>query len=495
MSSEIDREDFTDADYARFDHRLQSSLQALAELLQRPGIGEGPTTIGAELELCIIDDEARPSPINHDILRQIPGDAVVAEIDRFNLELNTRPVPLAGRPFSTLAADIEDTLANVQRVSQSLGARIVMVGILPTLRAADLQPTALSNTYRFRALSATLRRLRQQPFRVRIDGEDPLDVQCDDVTLEGANTSLQLHLRIAPERFADTYNAAQVAVAPAVAVAGNSPIFLEHRLWQETRIALFRQAVDERIAAADEDWRPARVSFGHGWVRRSALELFAEAVALHQALLPVVDGEDPVACVRAGGIPRLRELRLHHSTVWRWNRAVYDPDAGGHLRLEIRALPSGPSIPDMLANSAFALGLTLGLAEKADWLTASLTFGQARRNFYAAAHHGLDAELLWPSERSPSPRPTDAHVLIPRLIPIARAGLIDGGADAAEVDELLETIASRAERRLTGATWQQRMLATLERRMSRRDALAALVERYLACAASGEPVHCWPLEV
>ena len=51
MSSEIDREDFTEADYTRFEHRLQSSVQALAELLRRPGFGEGPPTIGALADL------------------------------------------------------------------------------------------------------------------------------------------------------------------------------------------------------------------------------------------------------------------------------------------------------------------------------------------------------------------------------------------------------------------------------------------------------------
>ena len=57
-----------------------------------------------------------------------------------------------------------------------------------------------------------------------------------------------------------SFRAAQAFAAPVLAAAVNSPLLFGQRLWQETRIALFRQAVDERIAAADEDWRPARVS-------------------------------------------------------------------------------------------------------------------------------------------------------------------------------------------------------------------------------------------
>jgi hypothetical protein len=50
--------------------------------------------------------------------------------------------------------------------------------------------------------------------------------------------------------------------------------------------------------------------------------------------------------------------------VWRWNRPVYDATAGGHLRLELRALPAGPTITDMLANAAFLLGVILAVTPK-----------------------------------------------------------------------------------------------------------------------------------
>jgi hypothetical protein len=67
--------------------------------------------------------------------------------------------------------------------------------------------------------------------------------------MEGANTSFQVHLRVDPDRFASHFNAAQLATGPALAVAGNSPTFLGHPLWEETRVALFKQAVDDRDAA------------------------------------------------------------------------------------------------------------------------------------------------------------------------------------------------------------------------------------------------------
>ena len=148
-------------------------------------------------------------------------------------------------------------------------------------------------------------RIRGEAFDIHIEGEDELSVRSHEVTFEGANTSLQVHLRVDPEAFARTYNAAQAATAVVLAAAGNSPFFLGQRLWHETRVALFRQSVDDRGDAREDDWRPARVSFGHGWVRQGAQELFEEARQLHEPVLPVLGPEDPLG----GGQGRGRARR------------------------------------------------------------------------------------------------------------------------------------------------------------------------------------------
>ena len=66
--------------------------------------------------------------------------------------------------------------------------------------------------------------------------------------------------------------------------------------------------------------------------------------------------------------------------------------------------------------------------------------------------------------------------------------------DFTEVDALLEVIAVRSARDRTGARWQRRTLAGLERTMARETALRELVGRYLEHAASGRPVHEWPVD-
>ena len=491
MGLAIERDRFDDDDRRRFGARLRDGLEALRAVLTRPGFGEGPSTIGAEVELSLVDPESRPALVNEAVLADAADPRLTVELDRFNLECNSRPVPLAGRPFSALGAELHDALGAVDRAARRHGAAPVLVGILPSVLAGDLGPGAMTDTARFRALAAGIRRLREREFALRIDGEDPLESSFADVTAEGANTSLQVHLRVPPRRFAALHSAAQIATGPAVAAAGNSPLFLGHRLWEETRIALFKQAVDERGELPDGWHPPARVSFGHGWVREGAHELFAESVALHAPLLPVSGDEDALACVRDGGLPRLEELRLHQGTVWRWNRAIYDPAEGGHLRIELRALPSGPTVADMLGNAAFLLGLTLALEPEIAWMLPALPFEHAHRNFYRAAQLGLAAPLLWPSLKVPSPVPVEARGLLPGLVEQARAGLVRAGVEDAEAGRWLRVVAERVASGRTGAQWQRRTLASLERGSDREEALRALVARYRSEAATGRPVHEW----
>jgi hypothetical protein len=288
-----------------------------------------------------------------------------------------------------------------------------------------------------------------------------------------------------------SFNAAQLATAPVLAAAGNSPIFLGRVLWEETRIALFEQAADDRDAPGRERL-VSRVAFGTDWLRTSVLDLFEESVRHHEPLLPILGDQDPLLALGDGGVPRLDELRLHQGTVWRWNRAIYDSGFGGHLRIEMRPLPAGPTVTDMMANAAFLLGLTLALAPDAEEWTKKLLFARVHANFYDAARLGLEAELEWPaaggSER------VGAAELVRRLLPEARRGLVEAGVDAAEADRLLEVIGDRVASGQTGAVWQRRALASLEQGADRDQALERLLERYLELQATGDPVHTWPVQ-
>ena len=490
MGLSIDRDHFEPEAYEHFADRLDLCLRSLAGLLQRPGFGCGDRSLGAELEVSIVDEAARPLLLDRSQLPRQLDEHVTLELDRFNLEYNLTPTPLAGRPFSALEAQLAGALDVLARTVRPRGGRVAPIGILPTLDASHLDSHAMTDLARYRALSKALRRLRGEAFELNIDGPEPLRHGCDDVVLEGAATSFQVHLRASPAEFGRLYNAAQLATPVVLAACTNSPLFLEHRLWEETRIALFKQAIDSR--APGTHWRtPARVSFGHGWVHDGAYELFAESVALFPPLLPVCTREElPPG---AGSIPSLEELRLHQGTVWRWNRAIYDPSAGGHLRIELRALPAGPTPVDMAANAAFLVGATLGLAEQLSELLPGFPFEYAHANFYRAARGGLVARQLWPSARHPSPRETDARTLVEELLTVAERGLLANGVDGEEASRMLGVVADRVASGLTGSRWQSSALERLSGKAERSQALRSMLAAYLDRVESGLPVHRWSL--
>ena len=234
---------------------------------------------------------------------------VTVELDRFNLELNASPALLAGRPFTALGGELNLLVDRVADAAKDHAGRPALIGILPTLSEADFGPGAMTDLPRYRVLDGGLRRLRQDRFRIQIAGEQPLELANAGVALEGANSSFQVHLRVAPGDFTRTYNAVQLATAPVLAVSGNSPTFLGHRLWEETRIAVFKQSVEDRPGHGPRR-RPARTTLGTGWLRGGPLELFTESIRLHQPLLPVLSGLRPMAGSAEEQAPPLDELVL-----------------------------------------------------------------------------------------------------------------------------------------------------------------------------------------
>jgi len=492
MGIEINRTSFEAQDFRAFGHRLEDNLDGLRRLLARPGFGEGPASLGAELEMYIVDAAGHPLFANEEILADACDPQLTLELNRYNLEYNLSPYRIADTPFSATENEILTRLARLRDVAARHGGRIVPIGILPTLRPGDFGAHCITGRRRYQALVNQLIGRRGDNFRIDINGPDPLKLELSDITLEGANTSFQVHYRVRPEDFADTFNAIQLVTPLAVAIGANSPTLFGHRLWHETRIPLFKQSIDTRHADR-YSWRePARVNFGQGWARRGALELFREVVRIYPPLLPVCDDSGRDA-VEADGVPALAELRLHQSTVWLWNRPIYDNLDGGHLRVEMRALPAGPTAVDMVANAAFLIGLAEGIRPRIEELIPALPFAKAEYNFYRAAQHGLDARLLWPGLDQWGFREQAVTDIIKRLLPVAGEGLERIGVAPKESARYLGTIEQRLRRRQTGAVWQDRKLQKLRGEMPLEAALHALLEEFMRHSEANLPVSEWPL--
>ncbi|WP_026375415.1 hypothetical protein [Aestuariibacter salexigens] len=476
----FEQDSFDDAQRQMFAARLHEQLAHLQTELTRPCYSKGQASIGAELEVYLTDAQFTPASVNQTLIKAMQHPQLTEELNRFNLEFNLSPVAAAGSPFSAMRNELNTLLTQLQNKARDIDTQVIPIGILPTLEEQHLSPQYMTDLPRYRALTRELTALRGEAFQIDIHGQDTLRTECSDVTLEGANTSFQLHLKVPANRFSAMFNAAQLATPLVLALSGNSPLLLGKRLWQETRIALFKQSIDSRLKDTTQWRQPARVSFGHGWVREGAWELFAQNVALYPPILPYLFDNTPFG-----------ELCLHHGTVWPWNRAVLQAGIDGHVRIEYRALPAGPTVADSMANAALLIGLTVSLASNIEEYLVRLPFEYAEYNFYRTAQCGLNANILWPSQTQHHPQEVPVAQVIKDHLQMAKDGLLELSVDVKEIDHYLDIIERRLAFGQTGASWQLETLQEYNSKMNRTQALAAMLRDYVDNMTEGEPVACW----
>jgi CBS domain-containing protein len=480
-----------------FTRHLIQDVRALEYMLERGRFETDVRRIGAEQELFLVDDRWQPAPIVNDVLDEAEDDRLVTELTRFNLEFNMEPVGFGDTCLRGIETELSETLASTRELVRSVGGDIVLTGILPTVHLSDLALDNMTPSPRYYALNDALMKLRGGPAQFQIRGVDELFVKHDSIMLEGVNTSFQTHFQVAPDEFARFYNIAQVVAAPCLAAATNSPLLFGKRLWRETRIALFQQAVDTRSSNLYLREMSPRVHFGTGWVEESVMEIFKEDISRFHVILTTDLNENPFEVLQNGGVPELQALSLHNGTVYRWNRPCYGlTDGEPHLRIENRILPSGPTPADEVANAAFWFGLVSGLAERYDDIRDVISFPKAKNNFVAAAREGLASQFAWLEGQKQIP----AHRLILEdLLPTAENGLRTSGVDEGDIDRYLGIIEKRVESGQTGSQWQLDSLDAMEEQAgvgtggARAERLTALAAAMVTRQEEGAPVHEWPL--
>ena len=256
-----------------------------------------------------------------------------------------------------------------------------------------------------------------------------------------------------------------------VAACANSPWLFGHRLWDESRIPLFEQAVSIPSSRPDRDC--ARVGFGTNYLQHSLFEFFAENCDDYPILLPMqLDKKQE----------NLSHLRLHNGTIWRWNRPLVGFDEVGkpHLRIEHRVASAGPTILDVMANVVLFLGMIQGLVKHAKPVV--LSFAQARDNFYLAAKDGLNAKLRWNNREV-----NVQELLLKELLPLAHIALEQMPLKSQDWEHWMGIMEKRLQSGLNGATWQRMWVERHGRKM------AELMIAYLEQQESGTPVHEWSL--
>ena len=469
---------------------LLEDLRALEYMIATGGFETGVARIGAEQEMFLVDRNMRPAPISLEVLDHAKDSRLTTEIARFNLEANLTPLSLTGRCFQQMEKELNELLSLVRKSAETFGADVLLSGILPTLQKSDLTLENLAPIPRYSQLNEGVMRLRGGPFSIHIKGLDELQISHDNVMMESCNTSFQVHFQTSPAEFASHYNMAQAITAPVLAAAVNSPLLFGHRLWQETRVALFQHSIDSRSRTQLARGQQTRVSFGDRWLKNSVVELFHDQISRFRPIMITQPDEDPFQLLARGETPLLSALRMHNGTVWRWNRACYGvADGIAHLRIENRALPSGPTVQDEMANAAFFVGLMVALPYEYGAIAKRLSFDDAKGNFFAAARHGLNAQLRWLDGKSLSA----TFLILNELLPLARAGLKQSKVDSIDIDKYLGVLEERVRSGQTGAQWMLASLTALNGSDPVDMLTRTLTAAILARQKEGKPVHEWKL--
>lgn len=492
VGAEVEHAKYSRQQRQEYREKVRRNLDVFERMLGHSHFEFEKPMTGIEIELNLVNENLGPKLDNKTVLEQIADPNFQTELARYNIELNVDPRPLPGDSAIELEKLLRASLNQAGERAAKHGTTIVAIGILPTVMPEHFEGDWISENIRYEALNTAVLEARGEDVWLEIEGPggERLARFFDSLAPESACTSIQLHLQVHPDRFANHWNAAQFLAGPQLAVGANSPFFLGQRLWAETRIPLFTQSTDTRaIELRSQGVRP-RVWFGERWIT-SIFDLFEENVRYFPALLPEITDEEPEEVFEQGKVPELKELRLHNGTVYRWNRPIYDTaGAKPHLRVENRVLPAGPTIVDVLANAAFYYGTLRYLASEDRPVWTKMSFSAAEENFEQGARLGIGAEVYYPGfGEVPA-----TELILRRLLPMAHEGLERWGVSQAVRERYLSIIEQRCLRGVNGASWQSDCVAAFEARgLPRAEALREMLRLYIDGMHSNEPVHTWEL--
>ncbi len=474
----------------QFMRALLTDLRALDRLLAEDRFERGVSRIGAEQEMFLVDPAYHPAPAALRLLEAVKDPHFTTELGLFQMEMNADPQPFGGAGLRQMEAQLAALFDKARSACATFDVQPVLVGILPTIDKSDLGLHNMVPNPRYMTLNNAMTAERGAAYDFSIKGIDDLNVKHDSVMVEACNCSFQVHLQLdEPDRFAHFYNVAQLLLGPTLAIGTNSPLLFGRRLWSETRIALFEQACDIRTPAHHLRDRAARVSFGKDWQYGSVLDLYKENIARFRPLVGTDLGDNALDALNRGLVPELRALRLHNGTIYRWNRPCYGISENGkpHLRIELRILPSGPTIADEVANAAFWLGLMRELGHILDDVPARMDFDHAQANLYAAARDGLSARFTWLDGEEVLAQ----TLILDRLLPMAKAGLARGGVDEADADRYLGIMEQRVRSLRTGSRWMLQSLSGMKERGTPGERSTALVAATIARQKTDRVVSDW----
>ena len=471
---------FNQESYRQFNNQLvEDYLKLVREIRQGVFDGDGVLKIGHELESTIVGPDYTPAK-NRKVMTVNTGSngfqgkekelcpfgilrekaylngiekLPAGELGGTNYEINTTEKVLKGKVFSDEENELFSKFKELDDILVSEGMMSYLTGLPETASNNDCSLESMvkhpTKETRYSGINHGVMAFRlNEPIRIEVaNGVAKYSAEFDSIMAESLCTSFQQHLQINnPQENAHRYmNAASILAGPLVAVSANSPFVNgEGPLWKESRIRVFEQSIDSRTAAerkiSSDDGRGSFVNKFYTDVE----EFYTESLR-RPALLPDLSfGKGAIAHPL---------FRLQVGTDWRWIRPVWfgkDEDAQKYMTLEFRPLPAGPTIKDMVANSALYAGamkyiLDNGIDKE---FASSTNFADLRENFYNAAKYGMQSTMKWRSQEMP------VYHVLEEVYGMSVKGLTSLGVDQHDIDTYLGPIKSRIEQRKSPADWK-----------------------------------------
>jgi hypothetical protein len=473
MGSEISHKVFTKEDYIAFKKALYDEHTYIQSLFHKGSkVFSNKFRIGYELEACILTNNNLPNPINKEILDDINSPLFTNELAKYDLEINGNVFKLDAHAPQKLADDFLSLWEQGQRSAKRFDAKLGLFGVLPSLRLEHFNKELYqSNMRRYTLVSQRMRELRHESVKILFHGEDEVSLQKDDVMFEALGTSLQIHFQIPFDQAVEYYHAALLASVVLLGFGANSPLVLGKRAWHESRIAIFEQSVDTRDKKRREHGDETRVHFAHGYID-SWLDLLEQ-----NKMFKII-----FADVKDTPANELHHFNLHNGTIWRWIRPILGEDKDGKhtLRLELRVLPSGPTLIDTQANIWFFIGLIEGLV-RSNIDIRKIPFETLKDDFYSVAKRGLNSEFHEPIHLQ---NVSLKEWILDNGLKLTKMGLDSFGIN--NVETYMDIIKQRTTNGQNGASWQ------LEH-YKKYNSIPKLMEDYMTNSQQNIPVHRWSL--
>ena len=476
-----------DSERLKFINHLLDDVEALEYMIANDMFEKGIERIGAEQEFCIVNRDMTPSDKSIEILDALDDEHFTTELAKYNLELNLPPLELKNDCFSRMEKFLWNKMEHTFAVADKFDSSIVFTGILPTISYEEISKKYMTPFDRYNLLGKIIKDARGEDFELHLQGVDELNMKHDCIMLEACNTSFQVHLQIEPHEFVDKYNWAQAISGPMLSAVSNSPLLLGNELWRETRIALFQQSIDLRATTRMPRKRQPRVNFGNDWIRKSVAEIYKDDISRFTLLITSDIKESSLALLKEGKIPELDALRLHNGTVYKWNRPCYGVgDGKPHLRIENRYIPSGPTVKDEMANTAFWIGLMKAMPDKYKNIWEVMDFKQAKGNFLKAAKFGLETEFEIFDKILPA-----RDLILENLLPMAEEGLRKVNVSQNDIDTYLGVIEKRIILNQTGSQWAIRNYRKVRKQIDKDSTLKLLTLNMLKNGYKNNPIYNW----